>query len=78
MHAVHKTDGTIFQPTPAPGRGRPAKYPWEHLEVGDYFKVDFEGITSVKVMISQFKKVGRLHEIERTPEPGVLAIKRKT
>ena len=78
MQPVHRADGTIFQPAPRPGRGRPSKYPWVHLEVGDHFRVGLEGISSCKVMISQFKKVGRLHEIERTTEPGMLAIKRTT
>jgi hypothetical protein len=76
MNPVIKTDGTTVTIPTTTGRGRPAKYPWSHLEVGDHFIADLKASASLKSTISTLRQAGRDHLLEIGAAPNTLRVTR--
>ena len=77
MLSVIRANGETFYPPHRHfGSGRPGKYPFEFLEVGDHFVAPHEARASLNALISQGKKFGRGHELQRGYQPGTYTITR--
>ena len=59
MSPVIKPDGTIVEIELAPRRGRPPKYPWAYMEVGDHFEAPWEARESLGTKIAALRRTGR-------------------
>lgn len=77
MLSVIRANGETFYPPHRHfGSGRPGKYPFEFLEVGDHFVAPHEAHASLKALISQGKKFGRGHDLLRGIEIGTFRVMR--
>lgn len=65
MYKVERANGETFEPPRHRGSGRPGKYPFAYLEVGDHFVAPSDNIASIDTMISQGRKFGREHDRRR-------------
>lgn len=64
MYSVIRANGEIYNPRRSHyTKGRPPKYPIEHLEVGDHFVASREDLPSLKTLMSQARKFGRDHRL---------------
>lgn len=77
MYPVIRANGEIYHPPRRNfGSGRPTKYPFAHLEVGDHFVAPHADRASIKALMSQGRKFGREHELQRGYEIGTHTITR--
>lgn len=76
MIFIVRANGEVCHPRPSFGHGRPAKYPFRHLEVGDYFETHSEARRSLATLISQGRLFGRDHRIEPSSEFGRIIVRR--
>jgi hypothetical protein len=77
MNHVIKRDGTIVEIEDPPRRGRPTKYPWSYLEVGDHFEAPWEAKESLRTKISALRKTGRQYGIYRGTRIGFCRVFRE-
>ncbi|MCW1401057.1 hypothetical protein OKA06_01460 [Novosphingobium sp. MW5] len=76
MYNVKRANGDTFEPPMQRGSGRPGKYPFAYLEVGDHFVAPWDDIPSIDTMISQGRKFGREHDRLRGYELGTCMVVR--
>lgn len=77
MYQVIRANGDTFSPQRRHyGSGRPGKYPFAHLDVGDHFIAPHDAHASLKALISQGRKFGREHDLLRGTEVGTFRVMR--
>lgn len=77
MFNIVRVNGEIYSPPrECRGSGRPGKYPFAHLEVGDHFVAPWRARPSIIALLSQARKFGREHQLGSGDEPNTITITR--
>ena len=77
MNPVIKADGTVVQINQPRRRGRPSKYPWDYLEVGDHFEAPWEARESLRTKIAALQRSGRRYGVYRGTRAGFYRVFRE-